>query len=56
MRALKIDFIGAQESFSTLHRLASLQRQNSRFALRQLPLLALHCDGRVPEKHLNRAA
>jgi hypothetical protein len=30
LRALKIGFIGAHKSFSTMHRLASLQRQNSR--------------------------
>jgi hypothetical protein len=29
-RVLKICFIGAHKSFSTMHRLASLQRQNSR--------------------------
>jgi hypothetical protein len=33
--------------------LASLQRQNSRFALKQLPLRALRCGGMVPEKISN---
>jgi hypothetical protein len=33
--------------------LASLQRQNSRFALKQFPLRALRCGGMVPEKISN---
>jgi hypothetical protein len=52
---MELAFTGAHKHFSTLQRLASLQRQNSRFALRQLPLRPLSCDGRVPEKSSNRA-
>ena len=48
---------GAQKSFSTLHRLAPLHRQNSRLtALKQLPLQPLRFAGRVPEKSSNRAS
>ena len=39
--------------FSTLHLLASLQRRNSRFALKQSSLRALRCGGRVPRKISN---
>jgi hypothetical protein len=42
--------------FSTLQRLAPLQRQNSRLsALRQLPLRSLRFNGKVPEKSPMRA-
>jgi hypothetical protein len=54
---MKMTLTGAHTSFSTLQRLATLQRQNSRLtALKQLPLLPLRFDGRGPEKHVNRAA
>jgi hypothetical protein len=39
--------------FSTLRLLASLQRRNSRFALKQSSLRALRCGGRVPRKISN---
>jgi hypothetical protein len=39
--------------FSTLRLLTALQRQNSRFALKQLSLRALRCEGRVPRKISN---
>jgi len=43
---LKPDFRCAHESFSTLQRLAQLQRQNSRLtALKQLPLRPLRFAG-----------
>jgi hypothetical protein len=54
---VKISLTGAHKSFSTLQRLAPLQRQNSRLKpLRQLPLRPLRFDGRVPEKSSNRAS
>jgi hypothetical protein len=47
---------GAHKPFSTLRRIAMLQRQNSRqMALKQLPLRPLRFGGRVPEKSLNHA-
>ena len=50
------DFRCVHESFSTLQRLAPLQRQNSHLtALRQLPLRPLRFAGRGPEKSSNRA-
>jgi hypothetical protein len=39
--------------FSTLHLLASLQRRNTRFALKQSSLRALRCGGRVSRKISN---
>jgi hypothetical protein len=53
---VKMLFTRAHKSFSTLQRLASLQRQNSRLTvLKQLPLRSQRFDGRGPEKPLNRA-
>jgi acyl-CoA thioesterase len=48
---VKTSLTGAQKSFSTLQRLAALQRQNSRLtALKQLTLRPLRFAGRVPRK------
>jgi hypothetical protein len=53
MRPLKIAIPPRAGHFSTLHPLASLQRRNSRSALRQSSLRALRCGGRGPRKISN---
>jgi hypothetical protein len=52
-RLLEIVIPPHAEYFSTLHLLASLQRRNTRFALKQSSLRALHCGGRGPRKISN---
>jgi hypothetical protein len=52
-RPLEIVIPPRAGDFSTLRLLASLQRRNSRFALKQLSLRALHCGGRGPRKISN---
>jgi hypothetical protein len=52
-RALKIVIPPRAGYFSTLRLLASLQRRNSRFALKQSSLRALRYGGRAPRKISN---
>jgi hypothetical protein len=53
LRNLEIVIPPRAGHFSTLRLLASLQRRNSRFALKQSSLLALRYGGRVPRKISN---
>jgi hypothetical protein len=53
MGPLKIAIPPRAGHFSILHLLASLQRQNSRFALKQSSLRPLRCGGSVPRKISN---
>jgi hypothetical protein len=53
MRPLKIVIPPRAAHFSTLRLLASLQRRNPRFALKQSFLRALRCGGRGPRKISN---